>query len=153
MSYGDSEFSAQKATPTSHQGSWFPIVETLSANPRHGERNEEAQGGAEEEFYRTECDLQDAARKEQGKTRTLWPSARSGPGSLHPSSPWISQRFRVANTGVKPAWQLRNWGSQRSRMLAKCSQIKYLFMFGTWLRYVWLQCSCMSPLVSTDFNS
>lgn len=28
-----------------------PLVGTLSANPRHGEGSEEAQGGAEEEQY------------------------------------------------------------------------------------------------------
>ena len=44
----------------------FAVVETFSANPRHGERSEKTQGGAEEEQYRAEPDLQDASGKEHG---------------------------------------------------------------------------------------
>lgn len=50
MSYRDSEYSA-------HEGSRPPVVETLSANPRHGQRNEEAQRRAEEECCWAEHDL------------------------------------------------------------------------------------------------
>lgn len=45
------------------------LVETLAANPRHGEGNEEAPGGAEEEQHRAERDVQDTWRKEQGTAR------------------------------------------------------------------------------------
>lgn len=51
MSSGGSGLSVQKAAPACRQKVDLPVVETLSANPRDGARNEEAQGGAEEELY------------------------------------------------------------------------------------------------------
>lgn len=67
----------------------FPVVGTLSANPWHGKRNEEAQGGAEKEQYRAEPDLYDAAGKEQGMAGTGRPGNHSGASTPPASSLFI----------------------------------------------------------------
>lgn len=67
----------------------FPVVGTLSANPWHGKRNEEAQGGAEKEQWRAEPDLYDAAGKEQGMAGTGRPGNHSGASTPPASSLFI----------------------------------------------------------------